>query len=376
MAKKENIIHLNGKRYDAYSGELLSDVAPRSLPGSPHTKSIDGLAKPGTALMGPPPKVHEPEPLRPAARPISDIARGPAPHLQHHAVKKSQTLMRSTVSKPEGSLKHKVQAASHTHALVAKPQVTIVKKLSHPKVDPNRARRAERIARSEQVHRYAASHELRGAVPISRLVAAAPAIKPVHASTPAAHTVAAPQASSLDIFEHALMQANSHLEPLVHPHKKRRSNRRSKQIISFGAVALCALVIAGFVAMQNQANLTVRYASHKAGITASLPNYRPIGFSVGKFKYSSGSVAVQYNNQSSGQSFMLSQTASNWDSQALKENFVASADKSYQVVQSAGRTIYTYGDNNATWVAGGILYKITSDGSLTSSELVNLATSM
>jgi hypothetical protein len=73
---------------------------------------------------------------------------------------------------------------------------------------------------------------------------------------------------------------------------------------------------------------------------------------------------------------MLTQTASNWDSQALKENFVATVGKDYQVVQSAGRTIYTYGDNNATWVNGGIWYKIDSAGSLTSVELVDLATSM
>jgi hypothetical protein len=162
------------------------------------------------------------------------------------------------------------------------------------------------------------------------------------------------------------------------PHSNRSTPAalRPKQLMSFGVVCLSVLVIAGFVALQNQANLTIRYASHKAGITASLPNYRPIGFSVGSFKYSAGSVAVQYQNQSSGQKFMLTQTASSWDSQALKDNFVASADSGYQVVQSAGRTIYTYGDNNATWVNGGILYKITSDGSLTSNELVDLATSM
>jgi hypothetical protein len=284
--------------------------------------------------------------------------------------------MRGTVSKPVGSLRSRVKADTHTHALVAKPEVRIEKKLSHPKVDPLRARRAERIARSKAVQRYSPAKALAAPSQPLRVTPHAAAYKPVHASTAATHTVAAPQASSNDIFERALREANTHLQPLVHPTKKHRSARRSKQIMSFGAVALSVLVIAGFVALQNQANLTIRYASHKAGITASLPNYRPIGFSVGKFKYSSGTVAVQYQNQSSGQKFMLTQTASNWDSQALKDNFVATVGKNYQVVQSAGRTIYTYGDNNATWVNGGIWYKIDSAGSLTSVELVDLATSM
>jgi hypothetical protein len=375
VAKRENIIHLNGKRYDAYSGVLLSDVSARSLPQAPQHKTIDGLAKPSVALNS---AHHQAKPatLQPAVKPISDFARTPAPHFVHHARKKSQTLMRGTVSKPVGSLRSRVKADTHTHALVAKPEVRIEKKLSHPKVDPLRARRAQRIARSKAVQRYSPAKALAAPSQPLRVTPHAAAYKPVHASTAATHTVAAPQASSNDIFERALREANTHLQPLVHPTKKHRSARRSKQIMSFGAVALSVLVIAGFVALQNQANLTIRYASHKAGITASLPNYRPIGFSVGKFKYSSGTVAVQYQNQSSGQKFMLTQTASNWDSQALKDNFVATVGKNYQVVQSAGRTIYTYGDNNATWVNGGIWYKIDSAGSLTSVELVDLATSM
>jgi hypothetical protein len=373
VAKRENVIHLNGKRYDAYSGALLNDVSPRSLPATPVSKSIDGLAKPSVALATPPPKAHTP--LQPAARPINDVMRKPAPHLKHHAAKKSQTLMRSTVVKPTGSLKRHLKTDTHTHALVARPELRIEKKLSHPRVDSQRARRADRVPRSESIQRYANPRQLAAPAQPLRVTPHASALKPVHANTPVSHSVATPQASSMDVFERALKEANSHLQPLVHPTKK-RSHRRSKQIVSFGAVALCFLVIAVFVALQNQASLTIRYANHKAGITASLPNYRPVGFSVGKFSYSAGTVAVRYDNHSSGQSFMLTQTASNWDSQSLKDDFVASADKNYQVITQAGRTIYTYGDNNAAWVAGGILYKITSGGSLTSTELVDLATSM
>jgi hypothetical protein len=128
MAKRENVIHLNGKRYDAYSGALLNDVSPRSMPASPTSRSIDGLAKSGATLISPPPKAHTP--LVPAAKPISDFTRKPAAHLKHHATKKSQTLIRSTVSKPTDSLKHRLKSDTHTHALVAKPELHIEKKLS------------------------------------------------------------------------------------------------------------------------------------------------------------------------------------------------------------------------------------------------------
>jgi hypothetical protein len=136
---------------------------------------------------------------------------------------------------------------------------------------------------------------------------------------------------------------------------------------------LAVLLIAGFVALQNQAKLTIRYASSKAGIHATLPATSPLGYSPGKVSYSAGTVGVRYTNGSSGQGFTLSQTASNWNSQALRDSFVAVKDKRFQTLEAAGRTVYTYGDNNATWVNGGIWYNVTSDGSLTTDELLDLA---
>jgi hypothetical protein len=181
----------------------------------------------------------------------------------------------------------------------------------------------------------------------------------------------------MDVFERALQQANSHLEPLhKHTDKRHKQSKWGRRALSISAASLAVLIISGFVVFQNQANLTISYASHKAGITASLPSYKPVGYTVGKFSYSPGAVAVQYRNPSSNQEFSLKQTASSWDSQALRDNFVASADKTYHSVQAAGRTVYTYGNGNATWVNSGIWYTVVSNGSLTTNELVSLARSM
>jgi hypothetical protein len=369
VAKRQNIIELNGKRYDAYTGAVLSDVHPAAAtqPLEHGSRSVDGFANRAPAQ---PASVAAPGPRTGdvVAKPITDIVRPGAKHVAHHSPKKSQTLMRSTVNKPVGSLKHK--AASHTHALVvAQPSIPVHQKLSHPHVDPQRALRARRIQRSEAVRRYASPVQ-------QQTLRAAAAIKPVHASTPAAHAVAPPQraASSMDIFERALQTANSHLESKPAKHKQKRGV--SKRILSLSAAGLAVLLIAGFVGLQNQANLSIKYASSKAGLHAVLPSYKPLGYTPGKVSYSSGSVGVRYSNGRSGQGFTLTQTASNWNSQALKESYVASQDKNFHAIQSAGRTVYTYGDNNATWVNGGIWYNVVTNGSLTTDELLGLASSI
>ncbi len=76
------------------------------------------------------------------------------------------------------------------------------------------------------------------------------------------------------------------------------------------------------------------------------------------------------------QSFTVLQKKSNWDSQTLLENFVATSNEDYQGYQSNGRTVYVYGKGNATWVNGGIWYQIKATGDLANEQLVKIAASM
>jgi hypothetical protein len=300
-----------------------------------------------------------------------DIARPKPAHIKHHTPAKSHTLMRSAVKKPEASLKRKTKVASHTHALVGQPNLAIIKKSSHPVIDTRRLKRAEHVPHSKLVQRFAPAQTV--PMPVA-------AHKPVPAAlaTPAAIQAAATEPQrSLDVFERALQRANSHLEPAPKGVKKAKRRRKTgHRALSVSATALAVLLIGGFIAFQNQANLTIRYASNKAGFSANLPSYKPSGFKAGKFSYSPGLVGVTFHNTDSNQNFSLVQKQSTWDSKALVTNYVASATKDYHSIESAGRTIYIYGDNNATWVNGGVWYRITSEGSLTTNDLVNIATSM
>jgi hypothetical protein len=121
----------------------------------------------------------------------------------------------------------------------------------------------------------------------------------------------------------------------------------------------------------------MRLASNKAGVHATLPSHKPTGFAAVKFSYGNGFVTVDYHNTGNGQDYRVTQTASNWNSDALYHEYVtATAGKNYDTVRTGGRTIYTYGNHNATWVDGGIWYNITSDGALNKNDLIDVATSL
>jgi hypothetical protein len=350
VVAKANIIELNGKRYNARTGELLSSSAHHPAP-------VRHAAHAPTAHPG---------------RQVMDVAR-PTHHVKHRVPKKSQTLMRSAVTKPEPSLRRKTKVTSHTHALTTKPEFRIVKKLSHPTVDVRRLRHAKQVPHSELIHRFADV----GAPAMPAGPSPRHAVKlPAHA--PAIHAVQAPVTTSpsMDVFERALQRANSHHEQPVKPTRKHRTSKKSpKRIVSVAAGALAVLLLAGFIVVQNQANLTMRYAATKAGFAATLPGYKPAGYKAGKFSYSPGMVGVNFSNTSSGEQYSLIQRESGWDSTTLVDTFVSGQANTYKTVETAGRTIYLYG-NNATWVNGGVWYKVTSNGGLTTNDIVNIAASM
>lgn len=93
----------------------------------------------------------------------------------------------------------------------------------------------------------------------------------------------------------------------------------------------------------------------------------------GSVQNQNGVVSVAFSSGDSG--FKVKQQASNWDSQTLYDNVVASSGTSHKTFQSQGRTIYIYG-NNAAWVNAGVLYNITTTGNLTPNEMVSIATSI
>lgn len=184
----------------------------------------------------------------------------------------------------------------------------------------------------------------------------------------------APARPQRDIFEDALANATSHKQTYKETSARKRG---AKRMAKFTTVTLTALLLIAFYGYQNLPNLNMRLASSKAGFSAKMPDYKPSGFSYGKLSYAPGTVTVDFNaSDNSGEQFSLSQKTSSWDSQALLYNFVTTKDKTYQTYERAGRTVYLYGTDAATWVDNGVWYTIDGGGSLNKQELIDVATSI
>lgn len=401
---------LNGKAYDALTGALLGD-APRA------SNAIAANSNPATTVAPGAQPIAEPA-LRHGVSVDGMVATKVAtPHRtqQHVNARQPQptkTLMRRGLKTPSLSAAAAPKPALHGATSLQPKSVAapaVVTKLSSDVIDPRRARVAGSTGRHQAVRRFkpaapAANKPVQWGSALAPAAAqirptsvhAAPAVQPPagrQTSQFAAPTrrpatqMAAPAASlpavstnqddeyEQDLFSQAIAHATSHQEPA--PEGIKLPGRAKKRAQVFGIVASLAvfLLLIGFVAFQKQDDIKLQLASAKAGFSASAPLYKPDGYNLSDMKYASGSVASLYQ-RSQNQNFTITQKKSNWDSQTLLENFVATSNQDYQGFQANGRTVYVYGGNNATWVNGGIWYQIKATSGLSSEQLVRIAASM
>jgi hypothetical protein len=155
---------------------------------------------------------------------------------------------------------------------------------------------------------------------------------------------------------------------------------KSKKVLKpVGVVASIMLLFAAgyYMWRVNYPGLAFKIASSKAGINVSMPGYVPEGYSLkGNIQTNPGTVSYSLANQNS-KKIAISQSKTEWDSQALAENYVSPKAENYLAVQAQGLTIYMMGSNQASWVNKGTWYRIESpDQPLTQEQVVKLATSL
>jgi hypothetical protein len=376
----KNIIDINGKRYDADSGAVI-----KSLDGFRPVKSV-----PAAPLAGPA------KPLRQDVRPARTV-HTPAAHIAPHKPQKAATLMRSAVHKPDLRTKRIVsQSPAHTLTKISTHQIPA--KFSHATIDPRREKRAKRVMQSPAVSRFgnlstvnslSASSSLASQqlppqplsskqAPLSQpsIAASLPKAASHHRQpsdipvNPIKHVTKEP-----DIFLQALARATSHEQPR-HPAPGHRSKKRGRliSVLSGGLVVLLAI---GTFVYFNAPELSLRMASSRAGFEARLPNYSPTGFTFGNLTYSPGNVTISYKDgQNELRRFDITQRVSTWDSEGLLSNFVSGAASAHQTYERAGRTVYLYGNNTATWVDSGIWYTIDGSNALTKNQVLDMAGSL
>lgn len=179
-----------------------------------------------------------------------------------------------------------------------------------------------------------------------------------------------------------LANADSHNQPRA---KRSRAHVRlarrlkvSPRLLSAGSLVLAGFIVVGFFAYQNLPNLSMRIAAARAGVQGTLPGYQPAGFGLkGGISYKPGQIEIGYRSNSDDRNFKITQTTSAWNSETLLQNYAPLKDTTaYQTVPNKGKTVYIYGGSSATWVDGGIWYRIEGDSKLNSDQLLNVANSL
>ena len=349
MGHTKTTIELNGRIFDATTGEVLTSVPIKKPTVADQTgRVMDGFYKrPGSA----------------AAKPTTVTPKATATKAGRKT-EKSQTLMRHAVVKPATK-----QSAIKKRGL---PAANLV--------PSERQERAKQTTKSSSISRFGLSV---GAALNTKVIPLA--VKP-HPGAPAittqAYNLAEPSHSTADAFNEALRTATSHQQksPYSKPKLHHRAAKKigvSSRVISLGAISLAILLLIAVVAFKNVPNASMRLAASKAGFQASLPVYTPSGFGMsGQIQASPGAVTVSFRSHSDARNFEVSQKTSNWTSESLLSSYVASASKTYQTIQDKGKTIYLYGQGNATWVNGGVWYKVTGNAQLDNDQIVSIANSL
>lgn len=338
MSNHKNVIEINGKKYDAKSGMLLSDVLP-SVPIPQHTV-----------------QVHSPQPTEPAAMAVKQNrapVTQPNPHRARHP-QRSQTLMRRAVNRPVSDI------------TPAKPTVT--------RFAANNARqdRAQATAKSPFINKYG-----QVSTPIKKMTSPLQVQTPPDyqarptqhqpASEPALAAPLPPQQTQSEIlFNNALEKVSlTQQEP-------QSSNRKFFGVLRLGFGLTAAVLVIGAVAYMNLPKINLKLASAQAGFSAILPTNQPAGYHLANpIDRAAGKITLNFKSNTDERNYQLNQEISNWNSESLQENFFVAHNKPFRIVQDGGKTIFLYDNGNATWVNGGVWYTITSKD-LSSDQIINL----
>ncbi len=384
MGNHKNSIELNGKVYDVATGRQIKPTITPPQIKKPTNQNPIPANKKGTVIDG---FVRKPVPRKNNTQQKTTKKHTPVKNSQIHTptlannvgihLQKSKTLMRQAVKKP--SIKKHEE-----NRLIAK----------HEK---ERLQRAQKVKKSNRIKRFVsplnsstwniaekAQHnsakqdkalENKNAYKNESYLTA---ISPINQK---AESPAKPHSKSEEVIANAMLNANSHQAKKNRPerpkHRLTRNLGFSRKAANITLTALTIIILGGFVLYQNIPNLSMRIASSRAGFSASMPNYKPSGFSMsGPVEYGPGKVKISFSSNSDQRSFSLTQQVSNWNSSALVDNYMLASNKQYQTFDDNGKTIYIYDSSNATWVSGGVWYQIEGNSSLNSDQLLKIANSI
>lgn len=192
--------------------------------------------------------------------------------------------------------------------------------------------------------------------------------------SPAEPVVAAP--NNPPVLPNAAVTQVDNLQKLVPPAEPSVGLASTLKPSNVAIAAVALAVMAGWVWAANYPAMTLKLASAKAGIEASLPGYVPPSFALaGPVSYSPGQVTVHFHS-ANGDALTLSQAKTSWDPRSLLENFVTQKTDKYLAVQDHGLTVYVYNGNQASWINKGIWYTIEGNNQLNREQILKIVDSL
>jgi hypothetical protein len=372
---KEGVIELNGKRYDAYTGEFLgkSDVVPKHIKlGQEHARVVDGFVRPHQKSHQSSVVSHQSKaPKTDNRQQTTDNSERQVKPARHHSPQHSKTLMRRSVHRPSVNVKPEIKVQAPAELAVAADSRLSVKS-SALSVNPVREAHAKHTATHQAIRHFVPyDRPILTTGPVAHVPVIAVRPVPEGASLPPHHSSHGTKHSPHhDHMQAAMHRATSHQQP-EHKPKTRRVRRRVNTLAMIAAF----LVIGGFVSYLNLPGLEMRVASFRAGFSAGLPGYTPEGYSLAQGPArSGGTITLSFN--SGEQKFQLTQQSSSWNSQTLLDNTLALGSE-HQTVSKNGQTVYIYDQGkSAAWVNGGVRYDLSGNAELSKEQIVQIATSL
>lgn len=356
----KNIVELNGNTYDVRTGKMISSARP-----TPMQPQMD-IAKPAKRQVD-----SYRQDRRLASQPVSKSM--PAPP----RTKKSQTLMRTAVQKPQ---------PVNNDDSAAGPQAQKRQTPSHH----SRFERAKKIAKSAAIKKFhltsqeSANNSQQQTVvtnqPIQKQQNTQLATQTNQIPTSNQKSPSSNQQQSQNRLEAAVAEATSHEQTFEEGENIiTRTLTRLRAIpvkVRYGFAVVVAIFALGTAGYLFAPRASVQLAANRSGVAASLPAYRPAGFTLNRsVDYSPGQVTLQFDSLTDNRNFRIHKASTDWTSEALRANFVEERGL-YQTVENRGNTVFIYNGTNATWVDGGIWYTIEGASSLNSNQLLRIAESL
>ena len=342
MASK-NYVVINGRAYNTITGMVMDNIKIEKS----EIEKEQSISKRGTS--------------------VSNI------HAAH--VQKSNTLNRRHVKMPQrtplATKPQKARVDVKQHIAVKKFSTSIVSKPAPQKIAINRPAEAHPVTRRAQQRPLSVNTKLRKerqplamAMNNNPLVAVAPQ-KIEKPATKTAHQL------KNEAIEKALSNE------IISNKKARRRQKKGGALrwLNTFSVGFAVMLLGGYLTYLSMPNISIKMAAVQSGIDAKYPGYKPDGYALnGPIKFKSGEVSMKYAYADGSSEYTITQQKSGWNSSAVKE-FFSEKHKNPNTTMIDGLTIYS-GGKEAAWVNGGILYQISGDANLSSSQIEKIATSL